>query len=151
MAPTPEECAHELIDVIPDVIQVIRAEVRRQRGRDLSILQLRALVYLDRNPGATLSAVAEHVGLTLSSMSTQVSKLVQRKLVERNESPHDRRFVTLTLTPSGEAHLQEARRGAESTLAVRCKEWSPSERATVVQAMAILRDRFSTPIPEPEQ
>jgi DNA-binding MarR family transcriptional regulator len=151
MAPTPEECAHELIDVIPDVIQVIRAEVRRQRGRDLSILQLRALIYLARNPGATLSAVADHVGLTLSSMSTQVSKLVQRKLVERNESPHDRRFITLVLTPTGEAHLQEARRGAEMSLAVRCQQWSPSERATVVQAMAILRDHFSTPLTEPEQ
>lgn len=151
MAPTPEECAHELIDVIPEVIHVIRAEVRRQRGRDLSILQLRTLIYLARNPGATLSAVADHVGLTLSSMSTQVSKLVQRKLVDRNESPHDRRFVTLALTPAGEAHLQEARRGAETNLAVRCQQWSPSERATVMQAMAILRDHFSTSIAESEQ
>lgn len=151
MAPTPEECAHELIDVVPEVIQVIRAEVRRQRGRDLSILQLRTLIYLARNPGATLSAVADHVGLTLSSMSTQVSKLVQRKLVERNESPHDRRFVTLTLTKTGEAHLEEARCGAETSLAVRCAQWSPGERATVVQAMAILRNHLSTTLTEPEQ
>ena len=83
MEPTARDCAHKLIEVIPDVMQVIRGEVRRQRGRDLSILQLRSLAFLENNPGATLSAVADHVGLTLSSMSTQVSKLVHRRLVLR--------------------------------------------------------------------
>jgi DNA-binding MarR family transcriptional regulator len=147
MTPTADECANELIDVIPDVMQVLRSEVRRQRGRDLSILQLRALIYLSRFPGATLSAVADHVGLTLSSMSTQVSKLVKRNLVTRTESAHDRRFVTLTLTAVGEANLISLRDGTQSSLAVHIQHWSEEERAMVMQGLAVLRARFSNSAP----
>ena len=101
MLPTADECAHELIEVIPEVMQTIRSHVRRQRGSDLSVLQIRVLAFLQHNPGAPLSAVAEHVGLTLPSMSTQVTGLVGRKLLHRATSRVDRRYITLTLTPSG--------------------------------------------------
>jgi DNA-binding MarR family transcriptional regulator len=151
MKPTADDCANELLDVIPAVMEVIRGEVRRQRGRDLSILQVRTLAFLARCPGATLSAVAEHVGLTLSSMSTQVSKLVRRQLITRTESPHDRRFVTLTLTPSGVENLLAARRGAQTNLALHCEHWTVEERTMVWQALAILRTRFSTPDPTETQ
>lgn len=144
MEPTARDCAHKLIEVIPDVMQVIRGEVRRQRGRDLSILQLRSLAFLENNPGATLSAVADHVGLTLSSMSTQVSKLVHRRLVLRAESAADRRFVTLSLTDTGRATLDAARQGAQMSLAVHCEQWTAAERATVLHALAILQSHFSS-------
>jgi DNA-binding MarR family transcriptional regulator len=147
MPPTADDCAHELLDVIPEVMQVIRAEVRHQRGRDLSILQLRALAFLNRHPGVTLSAVADHVGLTLSSMSTQITKLVQRKLVQREESPHDRRYVTLTLTVAGQATLDAARRGAQTNLALRCEQLSAEERVQLIETLQILRSLFASPPP----
>jgi DNA-binding MarR family transcriptional regulator len=147
MHPTANNCAHELIDVVPGVMQAIRAEIRRQRGRDLSILQLRTLAYLAHNPGATLSAVAEHVGLTLSSMSTQVTKLVQRSLVQRSEAPLDRRYITLTLTTHGLAVFETVRHEAEVNLAITCEKLTPEERATVVQALQILHTHFSPSSP----
>jgi DNA-binding MarR family transcriptional regulator len=152
MNPSADNCAHELLEVIPEAMQTIRSEIRRQRNRDLSILQLRTLAYLGRYPGATLSAVAEHVGLTLSSMSTQITKLVHRRLVERLESSTDRRFVTLSLTEAGQTLLEQARQGAQDNLAVRCAKLSVDERALLIQAMQILR-LFSaaTPIQQTEQ
>ncbi len=148
MQPTAEDCAHDLLDVVPAVMQVIRSEIRSQRGHELSVLQVRSLAFLYQHPGATLSAVAEHVGLTLSSMSTQVTKLVQRNLVERNESPHDRRFVTLNLTAVGVATLETVRFQAQSNLSARCEQWSAEERLIVLQAMAILRSHFGLPAPD---
>lgn len=142
--PTAENCAHELIDVIPDVMQIIRAEVRQQRGREFSILQLRTLGFLERDPGSALSTVAEHVGLTLSSMSTQISKLVQRGLVARTECAADRRFVTLTLTESGYARLRSVRQGAQASLAARCAALSSDERATLLRALEALRSLVSS-------
>lgn len=152
MHPTADDCAHELLEVIPEVMQVIRAEVRRQRGRDLSILQLRVLAFLNGHPGANLSEVAEHVGLTLSSMSTQVTKLVQRKLVQREEAPQDRRYVTLTLTAAGGESLAAARLAAQSHLAHRCSQLPPSERTALMDALSILRTLFTpSSIAETEQ
>lgn len=135
--------AHELIDVVPQVMQALRAEIRRQRGPDLSVLQLRVLVFLNRHPGAPLSAVAEHVGLTLPSMSSQVTGLVGRNLINRSISSEDRRFVTLTLTDQGKAVLAAAVQAAQARFADILQDLSPEECRTVIEAMAVLRRIFS--------
>jgi len=146
MLPSADECAHELIEVIPEVMQNIRSQVRRQRGSDLSVLQVRVLAFLQRNPGAPLSAVAEHVGLTLPSMSTQVTGLVGRKLLHRATSRTDRRYITLTLTPTGAMLLASARTGAQASLAETLAGLTAEERAVVVQALHLLRTAFTPSI-----
>jgi len=145
MANSADECARELIEVIPEVMQVIRTELRRQRGPDLSVLQIRVLAFLNRNPGAPLSAVAEQVGLTLPSMSTQVTGLVERALVHRAVASGDRRYITLTLTPQGQALLQAALREAQVSVAQMVARLSVAERATVIEALQLLRSIFSPP------
>ena len=143
-----EDAAHVLFDVVPQVMQQLRAEMRRRRGPEISVLQLRALAFLSRHPGATLSLVAEHVGLTLPSMSSQVSGLVARKLIDRSVSTEDRRYVTLKVTEQGRALLEMARQGAEENLAKNMAALSPRERATVVEAMHLLAHVFAPPTSE---
>lgn len=144
MRTTADQCAEALLESIPEVMQVIRAQIRRQRNVELSVPQLRVLAFLNRHPGATLSSVAEHIGLTLSSMSLQVTALVARNLIDRTESPIDRRCVTLTLTPAGKAVLEAAVQGARVNLAATLDTLALEQRSTVVQAMHILRSVFST-------
>jgi len=139
MAPTAAECAQTLLDIVPEVMQAIRRHVRNQRGRDLSVLQLRTLAFLDRNPGAPLSAVAEHVGLTLPSMSTQISNLVERDLLSRVTLPTDRRYVALHLTERGATVLATVRKHAQDSLAATVAHLSPEERSQVVDALRLLR------------
>ena len=129
-------------------MQNLRAEMRRRRGPEISVLQLRALAYLRRNPGATLSAVAEYVGLTLPSMSSQVSGLVARNLIDRSISVEDRRFVTLTLTEQGRTLLEAARHGTQESLAKTLSVLSPDECAIVVEAMHLLARVFASPSTE---
>jgi DNA-binding MarR family transcriptional regulator len=129
-------------------MQNIRAEMRRRRGPEISVLQLRALAYLRRNPGATLSSLAEHVGLTLPSMSSQVSGLVARELIDRSVSTADRRFVTLTLTEQGRSLLAAARQGTQESLAKSLAVLAPDERATVVAAMKLLERVFAPQSPD---
>lgn len=149
--PSSARCAHILLQVVPRVMQAIRAEVRSGRGPDLSVLQLRALAFLHRHPGEPLSALAEHVGLTLPSMSSQVSGLVNRGLIDRAVSPNDRRFVTLRLTAEGEAVFQAAVHHAEASLTQALAGLSEEELATVTAAMQILGDVFrpADPMPTP--
>ena len=113
----PDEVAQVVLEVVPQVMQHLRAEMRRRRGPEISVLQLRALAYLRRNPGATLSSLADHVGLTLPSMSSQVSGLVARNLIDRSVSAADRRFITLRLTELGSSLLETARQGTQESLA----------------------------------
>ena len=143
-APTAyEHCAHVVLDVVPQIMQHIRGEMRKQRGPDLSVLQFRALAFLRRRPGAPLSALAEHVGLTLPSMSSQVSGLVARKLIDRSTSTTDRRYVTLTLTEEGRALLDAARMNTQANLTAALAQLSAAECATVEEAMRLLAGVFA--------
>lgn len=139
IAPTTAECAHALLEIVPEVMQELRHHVRTQRGRDLSVLQLRALAFLDRHPGAPLSAVADHVGLTLPSMSTQVSNLVERKLISRTTSAVDRRYVSLQLTEQGATVLATVRENARNSLAASIAHFSADERVQIMQTLGLLR------------
>lgn len=139
IAPTTAECAHALLEIVPEVMQEIRHHVRTQRGRDLSVLQLRALAFLDRHPGAPLSAVADHVGLTLPSMSTQVSNLVERALISRTTSATDRRYVSLQLTERGATVLATVRENARNSLAANITHFSAAERAQIMDTLRLLR------------
>jgi DNA-binding MarR family transcriptional regulator len=142
-APSSEDTARVVFDVVPQVMQNLRAEMRRRRGPEISVLQLRALAFLRRNPGATLSRLAEHVGLTLPSMSSQVSGLVARDLIDRSTSTEDRRYVTLTLTEQGRMLMETARHGTQESLAKQISDLAPDERAVVVEAMQLLARVFS--------
>ena len=141
-SPSSDDAARAVIDVVPQVMQTLRAEMRRRRGPEISVLQLRALAFLRRNPGATLSRLAEHVGLTLPSMSSQVSGLVARNLIDRSTSAEDRRYVTLTLTEQGRSLMETARQGTQDSLAMQIADLAPEERAKVVDAMHLLARVF---------
>ena len=60
-----DTCARELMDTAPKIVQAIRIEMRRGRGTDLSIPQFRTMAFVQRNPDASLSDLADHLGLTL--------------------------------------------------------------------------------------
>jgi DNA-binding MarR family transcriptional regulator len=141
-----------MLDAIPLIMRTIRSEVRRQRKPDLSVPQFRTLALLSHCPQASLSQVAEHVGLTLPSMSKMVDGLVARGLVAREDCPQDRRRLDLTITPAGKAVFMAARKAAQARLAEMLKALSASDRALVVNAMRALRGVFAAaPNGMPEQ
>lgn len=143
MPTTPEVCAQEMLDVVPQVMRAIRAEMRRHRTADLSVPQFRTLAFIDRGDQPSLSAVAEHIGLTLPSMSKIVDGLVARKLVTRETHPADRRRLVLALTRSGQTALATSRRATRACLAEELATLSDAERANIVRALETLRPLFA--------
>lgn len=142
MPVTPDEAACQLLEVVPGIMRIIRAEMRAHRAADLSVPQFRALAYLKTNPGTSLSSLADHIGLTLPSMSKLVDGLVGRKLVTRETPEGDRRRITLTLTARGRATLQSAYSSAQAHLAKRLAALPEHDRATVVEVFQALRPLF---------
>jgi len=144
MTTSPDACAQEILEVVPVVMRTIRAELRRHRAADLSVPQFRTLAFIDRQADASLSDVAEHIGLTLPSMSKIVEGLVVRKLVTRQTHPTDRRRMTLALTARGLTALQSSRAATRACLAEDLAALSDRQRDTIVQAMGILRPVFAS-------
>ena len=143
MQSSADECVREVLEVVPLIMRSIRGELRRHRGGDVSVPEFRTLLYLSRHENASLSEVAEHIGLTLPSMSRIVDILVTRKLATRETHHSDRRRMTLTLTGRGRTALQSALMATEAYLHALFGRFSSTERATVLKAMQVLRPLFA--------
>ena len=144
MNETSQECAREVLETVPMVMQAIRREMRAQRASaSLSLPQFRTLVYLENHPGASLAQVAEHIGLTPPSMSRLIDGLVGQGLVRRRSHPRDRRRIELALTIKGDAVWQSARRAVHARLAERMDLFSAVQQRQVIGCMRMLRPVFT--------
>ena len=137
------ECAALLMDVVPPVMGHIRREMRSHRAPGISVPQLRTLIFLNRHEGASLSEVADHIGLQLPTMSKTVDALVSRKLVVRKASSGDRRRISLKLSAQGIDVLRQTRSAAEADLAEALKSLMPAQQDSVVEALTALGAIFA--------
>lgn len=139
-----DQCADAIMDTVPLVMRAIRAEMRRHRPLDLSVLQFRALGFVRRNPGVSLSHVASYIGLTLPSTSKMIDGMVERGLVVREASTDDRRRITLRLSAAGQQVVNDAHRVTQRHIAETIAPLSGEQRNAVSQAMHLLRPLFTS-------
>jgi DNA-binding MarR family transcriptional regulator len=144
MDASPEECAREMLEVVPMIMRAIRSQMRSHRKPDLSVPQFRTLNFVGRHQGASLSDVAEHIGLTRPSASKLIDGLVERGLVSRKGSLVDRRRVRLGLTNQGRVTLRAAWAASQADLASRVATLPPGEQARIEHAMRTLRPLFAS-------
>ncbi len=144
MSSSPDECARQILEAIPMVMRAIRNEMRGSRGSDLSVPKFRVLIFLNRHEGASLSDIAEHMGLTLPSMSIMIDGLVARNMVIRQKDPGDRRRVTLAPTALGRTVMQSAYEATAARLGKRLAALPAAARRTILEAMQILEPIFGS-------
>jgi DNA-binding MarR family transcriptional regulator len=137
------DCSTRLLEVVPLIMRHIRSELRSQAMKELSVPQFRTLMFLRRHPDASLSLVAEHLGLTPPTVSKMIQKLVEQGMVKRNTAL-DRRQVRLSLSAKGISALSKAREGARKQLAENLKSLSEEELRTISTTLEILEGVFST-------
>ncbi|HEX7097216.1 MAG TPA: MarR family transcriptional regulator [Acidimicrobiales bacterium] len=114
-------------------------------GADLSQQGATLLVQLYRNgEPQTLTALAKHAHMDLSSASRQLRELEQANLISRVPDKEDRRVTHLRFTPQGRRlakRLVDVRRGhLERTVA----SWPPEKRALFAQLINEFVDALTT-------
>jgi len=125
-------------------MRFIRAQMRRQRGSDLSVPQFRALAFLSRNPQASLSALAEFLGLSLPASSRLIEGLVRKNFVARRIPRGNRRLVALSIRARGKKTIGAARQVTERRLAEVVASLCDDERATIQRALRTLSRAFQS-------
>ena len=143
MAQGIQSAARQVMETVPLVMRTIRGQLRSHRRADITVAQLRAMGYIDRNAGASLSDLANHIGLSMPSMSKLIDGLVSRKLVTRASDTLDRRRICLSLTPLGREELKAAHRFTERYLADRLSGLGEADLQTVTHAMEVLKVLFA--------
>lgn len=138
----PQDCAAELLEVVPMVMRAMRAEVRGHRAPELSMPQFRALAFIGRNEGAMLSDVANFLGQSLPAASKLVDGLVAAQFAIRRPDATDRRKISLTLSPAGWEKYEAILSHARSFLSQKVEHLGESQRSAIVTAMKTLREVF---------
>jgi DNA-binding MarR family transcriptional regulator len=139
------QCSQAVLEVVPAVMRYIRAQMRRHRGAGLTVPQLRALLYVNRNEGAALGSLADHLGLAPPSTSRLVEELVRRGLLERETSPADRRRIRLSTSQSGKRLLEAVLKETHGKLSAVLARLGPGDLQSISAAMAALRKSFAVP------
>jgi len=76
---------------------------RRLEALDVSVSEWVALRKLfDQHAAISISALAEHMGMTKAPVSRLVERLVQKKLVERQDSRNDGRAQQIWISSAGQ-------------------------------------------------
>lgn len=134
--------AAELMEAIPAIMQFIRTQMRSQKDPSLSVPQFRVLAFLSRHRGASLSEVAEHLGVARATASTMIDRLVQRGFVDRSDVPHERRQIRLELTLSGNECLERMRERTRCRIADLLDGLSFDELESLTAGLSILDQVF---------
>jgi DNA-binding MarR family transcriptional regulator len=113
---------------------------------EASLVQLRALTVLDDLCGANLMQLAEGMGVTVSTASRLVDRLVAAGLVDRRPSEATRREISVTLTAHGHEVLRRYDESRVDALLDRLDQLDLSRRAAAVDALGDLSDRSREPV-----
>lgn len=144
---TGELCARAVMETVPLVTRFIRAEMRARWAPSLSVPQFHVLALLSREPGSSLSNVADQLGVTRSTASVIVDRLVRRKLVRRTAHPQERRCVVLSLTATGTQHFVQARDAACAQMASVLGELSAADLCHITDGLTMLGSAFKDVMP----
>ena len=127
------------MDLVPQVMKVIRQEMRQASAQQLSVPQFRTLNFLGRHRGASLNAVSAHLGVTAATASAMVERLVRRELVHREANPEERRRVRLLLTRAGSEVLETCRGRARDHFTIRLDGLPEPDRKRLMEGLNLLR------------
>jgi DNA-binding MarR family transcriptional regulator len=146
MAPTPSmpsttraaTATPELAGRLRLAIARLARQLRQTSEGDLTPTQLSLLATLDTGGPMTLGELAERERVAPPSITKAVSKLVDRRLVDRTTDADDRRIARVTLTGEGRTLLERNRCRRNAWLAKRLQELDDDQLARLAAATDVL-------------
>ncbi len=117
------------------------ADAARETGQTGA--QWRVLLLLQRHPGISQGALAEHIDVEPITTCRMVDRLEQAKLVERRRDPDDRRAWRLFLTPAAEPVVMQLKTVGKELLDWSTSELTEEELSTLLTLLTKIRDKIS--------
>lgn len=135
------------LDLALHALARIRSVFRARRIRDpldgggqVSARRAEILAHLDEEDPTMVGELAEHLGVTASTMSLTLKRMEAEGWVRRDRDPADRRVTNVRLTPAG-ARVRDARAELDPERVARALAiLSPAHRREVVRGLGRLAD-----------
>lgn len=104
----------------------------------VTMAQMRVLMLLSAVGEARMSDLAHQLGISPSTLSSLVDRLVEPQFVTRRDDAHDRRSVLVSLAPAGNQLLDQFNELGADALRSLLEQLTPTEIVTVNQAIELL-------------
>ena len=143
------DAARDILQIIPVVMRAVATELR-SAGELPAPAHFGLLSMLAQRP-RSLTELAALQGVSLPTMSSSISAMVDRGWVRRMAPDGDRRVVMVDVTPSGRAALERVGRAAEGHLADVLAPLDAPSRRRLHGGLAVLRKVFTPPAPSPAE
>lgn len=133
--------AREILDIIPLVMRVLRADLRQPP--DLPSAGHFRLLHTLLDGPHNLSELAEKHNVTLPTMSNTITTLCEHGLVMRTQAQDDRRRVIIELTQEGQSLFEKIKTQAERRIAETLAPLTDEEHQQLVSGLAVLKRAFA--------
>jgi MarR family transcriptional regulator, organic hydroperoxide resistance regulator len=105
---------------------------------NLSIAQLKTLIFINHEEESNFKRVAEALGVTPPNVTGIIERLVEHGLVNRTENPKNRRMLMLSLTETGKSLLRKLKERKIAHLSAVLSSMTLEQLSAVFQGLSIL-------------
>src|SRR5215472_16976266 len=135
------DAARDILQIIPLVMRAVAAELRS--AGELPAPAHFGLLSMLSQRSRSLSELASLQGVSLPTMSSSISAMVERGWVRRTAPEGDKRVVTVEVTPAGRGALERVGRAAEGHLAEVLAPLDVPARRRLQGGLGVLRKIFA--------
>jgi DNA-binding MarR family transcriptional regulator len=97
-----------ILDLSDDIFRAVKLSIPPDwLSSDMTLAQLRLLLFLHTEGPCRMSAIATSLGTTMPTITGTVDLLVKKGLAVRRDDPSDRRLVIIELSTSGVSMMDE--------------------------------------------
>lgn len=111
------------------------------KSEALTPVQYKILEYIAVSQPVTLSEISECMHMSMPNTSRELKKLSDKQLCHKITDPADRRKQGITLSPAGEAMINEAFQHIAIRFADRIAQVTDSERKEIEHALDLLQEK----------
>jgi MarR family transcriptional regulator, 2-MHQ and catechol-resistance regulon repressor len=130
-------------ETIPPSWRCIRKKIHGVASESFGITveQFHILRHIRKGKGS-VSELADEKQISRSAISQAVDILVEKGLIQRSQSPDDRRWVHLELTPDGDELLNAIFKETHRWMKTKMDSLSPDDLEVMRRAMLLFKNTF---------
>lgn len=131
-----------LVSLFNSVLKMEEDAIKSSSKHNLSITEVHTLAAIGAGKAKTMTQVAANLKISVSTLTTAINKLVDKKYVNRFRVPEDRRIVKIELTEEGIEAVREHEEFHRKMIGDVLAELSETEQGILLNSLDNLHDFF---------
>ena len=107
---------------------------------DLTLVQYRSLVFIAQHSKCTVSELADNLGVSHPTVTRLCDRLIEKGLIERDQSSNDRRRVELVLRPKALEALSKVTEHRRSDIREILKQIPRTQWSEIANALDLISE-----------